>query len=143
MILFSFSLHYFCCKVVGIVNCLHIPFSSHSFWNWCNKHSWLLGSGPWKSWHDVIDKDSFTKFIYLCFLVSLYYLIGFNWLFEHTYPHYLHCTWLRCLKSCTEDLSYGFLVKWLVVHSWFIDLGNPFEIVVQYHLIGGRTCLGY
>ena len=28
-------------------------------------------------------------------------------------------------------------------HSWFVDLGNPFETVVHYLLIGGMTYLGH
>ena len=57
--------------------------------------------------------------------------------------HLLHCTWLRCIRSCIEDLSHGFLKnKWLV-HNCFMVLGNSLEIVVHHLLIGGMVGLGY
>ena len=99
---------------------------------------WALESMTWYNRLRFI-----YKFIYLCFLVSLYNLICINWLFEHTYLHHLHCAWLRYVRSCTEDPSHGFLAKWWVVHSWFMDLGNQFEIVVHYLLIKGMPCLSH
>ena len=58
-------------------------------------------------------------------------------------PYHLHCTQLGYIRSCTEDPSYGFLIEWWVIHSWFMDLGCPSKTVVHYLLIGGMTCLGY
>ena len=83
-----------------------------------------------------------SKFIYLCFLVSLKYIICINWLFEYTCPTLLtlYMTW--CIRSWIEDPSHGFLVEWWVVHSQFMDLGYPYETVVHYLLIRGMTCLG-
>ena len=51
---------------------------------------------------------------------------------------FLHCTWLRCIRSCTKDLSYGFLV-----HNQFMGLGNPLEVLVHHLLIEGMIGLGY
>ena len=47
-----------------------------------------------------------------------------------------------CIRSCKEDISHGFLLNRLVVHSWFMDLGNPIETIMHHLLIGGMTCLG-
>ena len=51
--------------------------------------------------------------------------------------HLFHCTWLRCISSYTEDPSHGFFGSGWFVHSWFMDLNNPFEIIVYYILIEG------
>ena len=29
------------------------------------------------------------------------------------------------------------------VHNWFIDLGNPFQVIMHYLLIGVITCLNH
>ena len=48
-----------------------------------------------------------------------------------------------CIRSCTKDLSHGFLAnKWLV-HNEFMGLGNPLKVVVHHLLIGRTTGLGY
>ena len=62
---------------------------------------------------------------------------------EHYCLHFLHCMWLRCIRSCIENLSHGFLENRWLVHNWFIDLGNPLEVIVHHLLIGGMTGLGY
>ena len=55
----------------------------------------------------------------------------------------LHCTWLRCIKSCREDPNYEFLaIRW-PVHSRFMGLGNLLEVVVHYLLIWGIISLSY
>ena len=64
-------------------------------------------------------------------------------LYEHSWLHLLHCTWLRCIKSCTEDLSHGFLANIWLVHSRFMGLVNSLEVVVYHLLIGGMVGLGY
>ena len=64
-------------------------------------------------------------------------------LYEHSYLHLLHYTWLRCIRSCTEDLSHGFLENRWLVHSWFLGLVNPLEVVVHHLLIGKMDGLGY
>ena len=61
-------------------------------------------------------------------------------LYEHSC---LHCTWLRYIRSCTEDLSRGFLENRWLVHNQFMGLGNPLEVVVHHLLIGGMVGLGY
>ena len=71
------------------------------------------------------------------------YLICINWLFELTHLHRLHYTWLEYIRSCTEDPSYGFIVKWWAIHSQFMDLSNLSKIVVHYLLIERITCLGH
>ena len=77
-------------------------------------------------------------------LVSLLYiLIPYSILYEHYCLHLLHCTWLRCIRSCTKDLSHGFLVNKLFVHSQFMGLSNPLETVVYHLLIKGIIGLGY
>ena len=64
-------------------------------------------------------------------------------LYEHSCSYLLHCTWLRCIRSCTEDLSHKFLENRWLVHSRFMSLSNPLESVVHHLLIGGMTGLGY
>ena len=63
--------------------------------------------------------------------------------YKHSCMHHLHCTWLGCIRSYTEDLSDEFFASWWVVHSYFMDLGNPFEVVIHYLLIGGMICLSH
>ena len=74
------------------------------------------------------------KLIYSCFLVSLY-SICVDWKSEHIHSHNLHCTWLGCMMGSFQSDE--------VVHSWFMDLGTPFEIVLHYLPIGGMTYLSH
>ena len=75
-------------------------------------------------------------------LVSLLsILISYIILYEHCY--FLHCMWLRYIRSCTEDLSHGFLANRWLVHNRFMGLGNPLEVVVHHLQIGGMAGLGY
>ena len=64
-------------------------------------------------------------------------------LYEYSCLHLLHCMRLRCIRSCTEDLSHGFLANRWLVHNRFMGLGNLVKVVVSYLLIGGMTSLGY
>ena len=64
-------------------------------------------------------------------------------LYEHSYLHLLHCMWLRCIRSCTEDLSHGFFANRWLVHNQFMGLSNLLEVVVHYLLIRWMTCLSY
>ena len=64
-------------------------------------------------------------------------------LYEHSCLHLLHCTWLRCIKSCTKDLNHGFLANRWLVHNRFMGLGNLLEVVVHHPLIGGMAGIGY
>ena len=45
--------------------------------------------------------------------------------------------------SCTDDPSHAFFVNRWLVHSQFMGLGNPLEVVVHRFLIRGMTSLGY
>ena len=42
-----------------------------------------------------------------------------------------------------EYSNHGFFPSKEITHNWFIDLSNPFKVVVHYFLIGGITCLNY
>ena len=64
-------------------------------------------------------------------------------LYDHSWLHFLHCTWLRCIRSCKEYLSHGFLANRWLVHNRFMGLGNPLEVVVPHLLIGGMADHGY
>ena len=64
-------------------------------------------------------------------------------LYKHSSLHILHYTWLRCIRSCIEDLSDGFLANRWLVHNRFVGLSHPLEVVVHHILIGGMTGLGY
>ena len=64
-------------------------------------------------------------------------------LYEHSYLNILHCTWLRCIRSCIEDLSHWFFANRWLVHNHFMGLGNPLEIVMHHLLIEGMTSLSY
>ena len=84
-------------------------------------------------------------------LVFIIYLIKFQLTFMYHFSmhyicyglHFLHCTWLRCIRSCTEDPSHRFLAnKWLV-HNRFMGLVNPLKAIVHHLLIGGMAGLGY
>ena len=46
-------------------------------------------------------------------------------------------------QGVMKDTSHGFLGSWWVVYSQFMDLSNPFEVMVDYLLIEGMTCLGH
>ena len=63
------------------------------------------------------------------------------------YKHYgmnvFYYTSLECIKNYTKNPSYGFLTSWCFVHNRFMDLGNPFAVVVHYLYIGRMTCLGH
>ena len=45
--------------------------------------------------------------------------------------------------SCMEDPSHRFLANRYFIHNQFVDLGNPFEVVVHYLIIGGMTGLDH
>ena len=65
-------------------------------------------------------------------------------LYKHSCLHFFHCTWLRCIRSCTEDLSHGFFLQindLFIV--WFMGLGNPLKVIVHHLLIGGMIDLCY
>ena len=64
-------------------------------------------------------------------------------LYKYFFLHLLHYTWLRCIRSCIEDLSHGFLENRWFVHSRFMGLGNPLEVLVHHLLIGGMVSLSY
>ena len=42
-----------------------------------------------------------------------------------------------------RDPSHMFHASKQFIDNRFMDLGNPFEIIVHYLLIGERTCLGH
>ena len=63
--------------------------------------------------------------------------------YEHSWLHLLYCTRLRCIMSFIKDLSHGFLVNRWLVHSRFMGLGNPLEVIVHHLLIRGMAGLGY
>ena len=64
-------------------------------------------------------------------------------IYEYSCLHLLHCMWLGCIRSYMEDPSHRFLaIEWLV-HSPFVDLGNPLEVVVHHLLIEGVAGLSY
>ena len=63
--------------------------------------------------------------------------------YEHSCLHLLHCTWLRCIRSCTETLSHRFLPNRCLGHNRFMGLDNPLEVVVHHLLIGGMVGLSY
>ena len=77
----------------------------------------------------------------LVLLLSI--LISYIIFCEHSCLHLLHCMWLRCIRSCIEDLSHEFLAKKWFIDIWFMGLGNPLEVVVHHLLIGGMTGLNY
>ena len=97
-----------------------------------------IGIEPWKAWHDITVLDSLINlFIYVFY--STYYPILY-WLVTWTnMSFHLHCIWLQCIRNCIKDISHGFLARWLVVYSWFIDLGNSIETIMHYLLIGGMA----
>ena len=73
----------------------------------------------------------------------LFILISCIIFYEHSCLHLLYCTWLRCIRSCTKDLSHGFLANRWFVQNHFIGLGNPLEVVVHHLLIGRMVDLSY
>ena len=64
-------------------------------------------------------------------------------LYKYSCLHLLHCTWLRCTRSCIENLSHEFLANRWLVHRRFMGLGNPLEVVVHHLLIGDMVNLSY
>ena len=63
--------------------------------------------------------------------------------YEHSYLHIFHCRWLGCSRSCTKDLSHGFLANRWLIHNQFMSLSNPLKVVVHHLLIWGMSGLGY
>ena len=55
----------------------------------------------------------------------------------------MHCIWLGCIKSWTEDPSHRFLTNIWLVHSRFVGLNNSLKAVVHHLLIRGMTGLSY
>ena len=51
--------------------------------------------------------------------------------------------WLRCIRSCTKDLSNRFLENRLLAHNEFMGIRNPLEVVVHHLLIGEMVGLSY
>ena len=97
---------------------------------------------PWKAWHNVTDCDSFINlFIYVSWFPLNISFVLIGYLSIHAL-HHIHCTWPRCIRSCTKDPSHGFFVEWWVVHNWFMDFGYPSKTVVHFLLIGEIACLG-
>ena len=76
------------------------------------------------------------KFIYLCFLwfpfIISYALIG------HLKIH----AYITCIVHDWDALGVAYKYNVQVVHSWFMDLGNPEKTIVHYLLIEGMTCFG-
>ena len=91
---------------------------------WCNKFE-----------IHYLFKDALVLLLSILILCSI--------LYEHSYLHILHCTWLRCIRSGREDLIHEFLANIWLVHNWFVGLGNPLEVVVHHLIIRGMTGLGY
>ena len=50
--------------------------------------------------------------------------------------------WFGCITSCTKNSSHRFHLNRWFVHNRSMNLGNLFEGVVHYLLIGGMTSLG-
>ena len=96
---------------------------------------------PLKAWHNVIDLEFI---IYLMMFQFHFYLSLFHvLLYKHFCLHLLHCMWLRCIRSCTKDLSHEFLENRWLIHNQFLGLGNLLKVVVHHFLIGGMVGLGY
>ena len=76
-------------------------------------------------------------------ILVLFILIPCMILYEHSCLYLFHCTWFRCIRSCTKNLSHGFFTNRWLVHNRFIGLGNPLEVVVHHLLIWGMAGLGY
>ena len=105
------------------------------------------------AWHNCYDRT--LKSLTWCNKFGIHYLfndvavsllsilISYIILYEHSCLHLLHYTWLRCIRSCIEDLSHGLFENRWLVHNQFMGLGNPLEVVVHHLLIGGMTGLGY
>ena len=77
-------------------------------------------------------------------LVSLLFIIFHAlYLMSILVWHFLYCTWFKCIRSYLEDLNHGFLANRFFVYSWFMDLDNPFKVLVNYFIIGEMTDLGH
>ena len=76
-------------------------------------------------------------------VLILFILIPCITLYEHSCLHLFLCMWIGCIKSCMEDPSHGFLVNRWLVHSRFMGLGNPLDVVVHDLLIGRMIGLDY
>ena len=102
-----------------------------------------IGIEPYKAWDYVTNKDSFINlFIYISWFLFIipFALIGYSIIHA---PHHLHCIWLGCIKSCVEDSIHGFLIEWWVAQNMFMNLLNPYEIIVYYLRIGRITFLAH
>lgn len=62
---------------------------------------------------------------------------------EHFDLTTLYHTWLGCIKSYMKYPSYGFHANRWFIYLQFINLGNPFKVIVHYLLTGRVTSLGH
>ena len=97
-----------------------------------------IGIEPWKASHDITVLESLINlFIYVA--CSAYYPILYRLVTWTNTSFHLHCIWLQCTRNFIKDISYEFLARWLVVFSWFIDLGNSIKTIMHHLLIGGMA----
>ena len=89
------------------------------------------------------NKISLYIYIYICYTFSFLYFIHVCINIYLSIQHCITCIVhdLSALGVVLKSKSLGFLTSLWVVYNWFINLGNPFEIVVHYLLIRGMTCL--
>ena len=73
----------------------------------------------------------------------LFILIPCIILYEHYGLYFLHYMWLRCIRSCKKNLSHGFLANRWLVHSQFMGLNNPLEVVMHHRfpMVSALVCM--
>ena len=97
---------------------------------------------PLKSWLDVINPLKFIIYL-IKFQFTFIYFISCIIPYKHSDLYLLHCSWLRCIRSCMEDFSHGCLLNRWFVHNQFIGLGKLLKVVMHHLLIRGMAHFGY
>ena len=92
----------------------------------------IVGIYPLKARYDVTKLDMNFHFSIYC--------LHWYW-FEHSNPYYLHYRWIWYIRNCTKYISYGFLIRWSVVHNWFMDLNKFNRSCSVLHLNWIMICL--
>ena len=76
-------------------------------------------------------------------ILVLFILIPCMIFYEHSCLYLFHCTWFRCIRNCTKNLSHEFLANRWPVYNQFMGIGNLLKVVVYHLLIGRMADLDY
>ena len=117
-------------------NCMSSILASFEAKSWCQVCYDRALKSIWRNkiWNSLFNDIPISLLTILTPCITLY---------DYSCLHFLHYTWHGYIRSYTKDPSHEFLTNRWPIHSWFIGLGNPLEVVVHHLLIGGMVDLNY